>query len=627
MMRMAFYECGVILFMLGLCWGRALHSEMDDEIKHDSERWGLKRRSYATEEQPCPTWYLETKHNTLTRCVCGDTLGGIVSCDYAEEKTLIHANQCMSYNETFNDTVVGRCAFNYHYPDTQTMYVTLPNDTSELNSFMCSGLNRTGLLCSQCQQGLGPAVLSYQRPCVECFDKRYGWLLYITATLIPTTILCFIVIVFQFRVTSAEMNAFVFLCQISTCASTVSNPYIYVHYTADLVAIRYFQLAVLTFYGFWNLDFFQYFVPPTCISSDMSILHTVALGYVVAIYPLVLTVVIYFCIEMHDSGVRVVVCVWRPFRVCFARFRRRWDPKGSVINAFATFLLLSYSKLLTVSYSLLNASTLHNSRGETVGPAVLYYDASIESFSTEHLPFALLAICVLLVFAVFPLLLLLLYPMRSFQRCLGYCTGRRWQFLHTFADAFQGCYKNGTNGTHDYRYFAGLYLFCRIVLLAALAYDDTYIWLILISLPVVVSLLFAYFRPYKKNFFNTIDCLVCALLALAVYGRLPVQLLYALGLIPFLYFISFILFTILCQVAPFHTCWNRIVDRLRTRNENQYPYLQRDNNIDEDLPDRIVNPDMYQPLLQATNNGTKGSSQDDTQPQADINGLVAYGSM
>ena len=24
-------------------------------------------------------------------------------------------------------------------------------------------------------------------------------------------------------------------------------------------------------------------------------------------------------------------------------------------------------------------------------------------------------------------------------------------------DAFQGCYKNGTDGTRDYRYFAGLY--------------------------------------------------------------------------------------------------------------------------------------------------------------------------
>ena len=126
------------------------------------------------------------------------------------------------------------------------------------------------------------------------------------------------------------------------------------------------------------------------------------------------------------------------------------NPKGSVINTFATFLLLSYSKLLTVSYKLLYSSTLYNITGKTFGPDVLYYDASIEYFSREHLPFALPAICVLLVFVVFPLLLLLLYPMRSFQRCLGYCTRIRWQFLHTFADAFQGCYRNGTSGTFDY---------------------------------------------------------------------------------------------------------------------------------------------------------------------------------
>ena len=110
----------------------------------------------------------------------------------------------------------------------------------------------------------------------------------------------------------------------------------------------------------------------------MNTLYTIALEYVVAVYPLLLTVVIYFCIQMYDSGVRVVVCVWRPFHVCFARFRRKWNFKGSVINAFATFLLLSYSKLLTVSYSLLGAIELYNNRGERVGPVVLYYDASIE---------------------------------------------------------------------------------------------------------------------------------------------------------------------------------------------------------------------------------------------------------
>ena len=207
------------------------------------------------------------------------------------------------------------------------------------------------------------------------------------------------------------------------------------------------------------------------------------LEYIVAVYPLLLTLVIYVCIEMYDSGVRVVVCVWRPFHVCFTHFRRRWNPKGSVINTFATFLLLSYSKLLTVSYKLLDASTLYNNTGKTFGPAVLYYNTSIEYFSREHLPFVLPAICVLLVFVVFPLLLLLLYPVRSFQRCLGYCTKIRWQFLHIFADAFQGCYKNGTNSTCDYRYFAGLYLLFRVVLLVGfIVQPKTFRWLITIPI-------------------------------------------------------------------------------------------------------------------------------------------------
>ena len=72
--------------------------------------------------------------------------------------------------------------------------------------------------------------------------------------------------------------------------------------------------------------------------------------------------------------------------MCFSRFRRRWDPKGSVINVFATFLLLSYSKLLTVSYSLLDASTLYNNRGTKVGPFVVFFDASIEYFMQQTTP-------------------------------------------------------------------------------------------------------------------------------------------------------------------------------------------------------------------------------------------------
>ena len=166
-MKMATYQCGVILFMLSLCWGSALH--LTTEMLDDSQR------SSVVEELSCPTWYYETKHNGVTRCVCSDTLEGAVVCDDATLKTLIFAGFCLSYNITINDTVIGRCPFNYHHPDTQTFYTTLPNDTSELNSFVCSGLNRTGLFCSQCQQGLGPVILIKGSVYNVLMNNMGGW--------------------------------------------------------------------------------------------------------------------------------------------------------------------------------------------------------------------------------------------------------------------------------------------------------------------------------------------------------------------------------------------------------------------------------------------------------------------
>ena len=38
----------------------------------------------------------------------------------------------------------------------------------KLNSFICRGLNRTGQLCGKGEDGLGPAIFSYDQKCLEC---------------------------------------------------------------------------------------------------------------------------------------------------------------------------------------------------------------------------------------------------------------------------------------------------------------------------------------------------------------------------------------------------------------------------------------------------------------------------
>ena len=54
----------------------------------------------------------------------------------------------------------------------------------------------------------------------------------------------------------------------------------------------------------------------------------------------------YTCIKLHDNNFRPVVWVWRLFHRYFVHFRKTWDSKASIINAFTTFLLLAFSKVL-----------------------------------------------------------------------------------------------------------------------------------------------------------------------------------------------------------------------------------------------------------------------------------------
>ena len=135
-------------------------------------------------------------------------------------------------------------------------------------------------------------------------------------------------------------------------------------------------------YGFWNLDFFQAFIShQVCLKVDT--LQVLALDYSIAFYPLALIIVTYVFIELHAHNFRFIVWVWKPFHRCFAHFRQHWDIRTSIIDAFATFLLLSNIKLLSLSTDLLTPTYVYNMNGTVLG-IYLYYDASIEYFGTKN---------------------------------------------------------------------------------------------------------------------------------------------------------------------------------------------------------------------------------------------------
>ena len=552
----------------------------------------------------CPTWFVPQSRNGSDVCTCSNSVAGnrvVVLCDQNSNKTLLLLGNCMTFDESRNLTFVGSCSYNNHEAKVHMLYTELPKEVSQLNKFMCKGggLNRTGLLCGQCEEGLGPAVFSYKLECLSCLENPYGWLLYLFLATFPTTVFFLLVVFFQVRITSASMNAFIFLCQ-ALIASANFKPYSYLNTSHS---VKYLTETLFTLYGIWNLDFFRYVLPPFCIGSPIRTrLHVLSLEYIVAIYPLVLIGATYICIELHDRNYKVLVHLSKPLRWCMAHFRSNYDPKASIIHAFSAFLILVYSKLVFVCITLLSPTVVYNNEGSKTFLAV-FSDASLPFFGREHLPFALLALFVLLTFVALPLLLLLLYPTRLLQRCLVCCRIRS-HALHAFADDFQGFYKGGINGKCDYRYFAGLYLVFRIIWISLCLINSTsYVWFIRVLCPITASLLFALMRPYKKRCFNVLDSTAFALLALIQFwilydkfvGKLFLQIVYALGVLPLVYIIILMAYKILVKKRH---CSYRIAKVVAYVQRITMPEDTEDSDFSiNTIPDRLTNPEEYDPLV------------------------------
>ena len=440
---------------------------------------------------------------------------------------------------------------------------------------------------------------------MRCSSGHYKWVKYVAVALLPLTTFFIIMIVFQIRVTLPPMVALVHILQ-PNMAPQVTRIYTFALTTpalsSGLIPLHIFY----TIYGVWNLDFFRSVIPPEEICLELTTVHALALDYLVALYPLLLILITYVLIELHARNVRLLIWAWKPVQYCFNRCgsRRQWNFKSSIIEAFAGFLLLSFGKMWGISYDLLVPVLLSNIHGDRVNKTYLFYDATVEMFSNSHLIFALISIIVMVVFIFLPLLLLLLYPMRCFHKFLD-CCGVRYHALMVFTDAFQGAYKNGTNGTRDHRWFALLYpslrIFCYFIY--ALTFTSFAYAMITISLIGVVTLI-AVVQPYKLAAHNTID--IVFMLTLAVHtasiaslslsiDRQYIQYQVALllivlsGILPLFYLLTIFLHWVY-KHRMFSQMW-RMCKKQKCCNMKQR--RERRLELSESLPDRIAHPDQY----------------------------------
>ena len=426
---------------------------------------------------------------------------------------------CLSYNENFNTTVVGFCTVRCHVglddPGRQVFtgfhrYQVIVKNFTDLNDNACHGLqmNRTGQMCGSCVKGFAHPVYSYSLACVNCTDYKYNWIKYIAVAYLPLTVFFVMVISFRISAASGAMNGFILTSQVMVSPSLLES--MVRNYYTKKPGFK----AITTFYGVWNLNFFRALYTPFCLYPNMTAIQTRAIDYAVAVYPLLLVVITYIFASLHYRYPRVV-SLWKPFYRCFRCIRNEWDIKNTLIGAFATFILLSYVKILNISLELLMPVILYDIKGQALEQLYLNMDGTVEYFGKEHLPYGVLALVMALLFNILPLILLFLFPCRRFHRCLNYFQIQR-ETLREFMVVFHGEFKDQPQ---DYRYFAAFYLLLRIFNLLLWSFTKEIVYfqysagLFVVTLVITTAL-----KPYRKPFHNYLDTLLFLLVVVAFLG-------------------------------------------------------------------------------------------------------------
>ena len=450
-----------------------------------------------------------------SHCECGVYPNHFISCNGSSAKVLRYF--CVTFDSMSNLTVVGEC---FHLKvikhvgvdyASNILYHQLPQSVNQLNSVMCKSLNRDGIFCGSCLPNHYPLAYSFNMTCIPCPHARWNWFRYIMAAYLPLTLFCFIILVFKINTTSSYLFSMVYYCQ------TVSLPFVLrgVLMTINDDTNLFFHFTGMIMYslfGMWNLDFFRPFYSDLCLG--MGVLPVLALDYAIALYPLLLMIVTYQLTVLHGRNYKIITLLWRPFRAICLLFRRNWDIKTSVMDAFATCFFLSSTKFLSVSFDLLIPTQVYQLHPDhynyTLG---LYFSGHVEYFGKEHFPYALLAVFVLCFFIVLPTLLLAVYPCQFCQRFLRLCP----VFQHTshmFVRPFYGSYHDGRGSTRDYRWFASVFLIIRLLLFSFYFVPDKIIFLVPATMTLMLhSTLVAVLQPYK-SYHNIVNVLTLQLLTL-----------------------------------------------------------------------------------------------------------------
>ena len=413
---------------------------------------------------------------------------------------------CVTYGDTPDGTeiIASLCPY---FRDTYT--VSIP--TEQGSDSLCQHLNRQGRLCSQCNENYSLPLNSYSlkcKPSNEC--HAYHWVLFFLVETSPVTIMYIIFMFYNVKLTAGYANVYIIYSQIvSLQMNTLLMTQASQIYTNNTIAAS----TVLSLYRMWSFQMAHVVSNHLCVHSELSQLTTVALQYTSVFYALLLALLGYIVVEFHSLQYRFIILLSKPLSWCLHFRDRSVDAKTVSLNTLAGFYYIGFAKLASVSLFLLASTPVYNETGHIVDH-VSFYDGSLIFMESHHLPYAVLAIAVLIFLVIIPVLLMVFYQFQIVQKCLQKCHLHR-PGLIIFVDALQGCYRDRNDGGWDFRWFSSYSFIFRLavfVLYATiLSQEMLFVLQFSIQCILIVSMVAVLcLNPYKYKWYNKLDVFIIA---------------------------------------------------------------------------------------------------------------------
>ena len=457
----------------------------------------------------CPPGFGYSNDKEQCECLVSHTHQNlaIIGCELTSYQAYFNQFYWIGYeSDDAVDLLISPCPYRYCYEDHVSQGKLLPRDANKatLDKFVCGNRKRTGLLCGQCVEGYSVALNSPTFTCQRCKIPYLGILYLLLSYIIPVTILFYIIMAYNIRMTTGPIGAFLFFSQIISSQYRFAFDYsVKANSDESLAASN----VVITLYSISNLQFFHHDVFSYCLFPNAGTVDILAFNLLLSFYP-VLLVLVYFLLR------RYCTCKLQ----CYQKLRLSTK---SVTHGVCAFLVLCFAKINVLAFGILKSADI-SYVDETFYRKVVYFEGTLKYFGDALFDvYATGSLLVILTIIFIPTLILVFHPvMIGVARYFEWGETKYVIFINKLLmihnlkpvlDSFQGDYKDNLSffaGLHSFVY--RIIFFCIVVAASGARIND--LLLLMISYFIVILTIHMLVRPFKRYVDNASYSLIYVLI-------------------------------------------------------------------------------------------------------------------